>query len=105
MMSASLRFSSCREFTSNGKLSIPWTEMICGSVMTEILEPRKFFQELISEHAPSPFFSSRITKSVTVKVTKFVFLTAALLTDSCVVQSDKRCGEIAGVVWSNPNDY
>src|SRR5437588_189284 len=39
--------------------------MICGSVMTEILEALKFILELISEHAPSPFFSSRITKSVT----------------------------------------
>jgi len=57
--------------------------------MAEILEALKFFQELISEHAPSPFFSSRITKSVTVKVTKFVFLTATLLTVSCVVQSDQ----------------
>ena len=64
--------------------------------MKEILEARKIFQELISEHAPSPFFSSRITKSVTVKVTKFVFLTATLLTDSYLVQSDKRRGEIAG---------
>jgi len=70
--------------------------MICGSDVKEILEARKIFQELISEHAPSPFFSSRITKSVTVKVTKFVFLTATLLTDSYLVQSDKRRGEIAG---------
>jgi len=77
MMSASLRFSSCREFTSNGKLSIADGD-VCGSVMTEILEAGKIILEATREHARSPSFSSRITKSVTVKVTKFVFLTVAV---------------------------
>jgi hypothetical protein len=77
-MSPSLRFSSCREVYQQPKAVDSLTAMICGSDVTEILEARKYFLELISKHAPAPVFSSRITKSVTVKVTKFVFLTAAL---------------------------
>ena len=78
------------------------TVMICGSDVTEILEALKILLEPISEHAPSPFFSSRITKSVTVKVTKFVFLTATLWAFSRVVHSDKTAGKIAGKIFQMP---
>ena len=72
------------------------TEMICGSVVREILEAGKILSGTDLKTRSVTLFQSRITKSVTVKVTKFVFLTATLLTESYVVQSDKRRGEIAG---------
>src|SRR2546421_4493230 len=64
------------------------TEMICGSVVREILEAGKILSGTDLETRSVTLFQSRITKSVTVKVTKFVFLTATPLTVSCVVQSD-----------------
>ena len=65
------------------------TEMICGSVVREILEAGKILSGTDLETRSVTLFQSRITKSVTVKVTKFVFLTATPLTVSCVVQSDQ----------------
>jgi hypothetical protein len=65
------------------------TVIICGSDVTEILEGGKIVSGIVLGTRSVTLFKSRITKSVTVKVTKFVFLTATLLTVSRVVQYDK----------------
>ena len=52
--------------------------MICGTVVIEILEARKIFSGRVLGTRSVTLFESRITKSVTVKVTKFVFLTVAV---------------------------
>ncbi|HXI23024.1 MAG TPA: hypothetical protein VNG71_04040 [Pyrinomonadaceae bacterium] len=81
------------------------TMMICGTVMIEILEARKIFSGTVLGTRSVTLFESRITKSVTVKVTKFVFLTVALLTVSRVVHSDKKLREICGLIFKTPIIY
>ena len=78
MMSASLRFSSCPRVYQQRKAVDSLTVMICGTVVIEILEARKIFSGRVLGTRSVTLFESRITKSVTVKVTKFVFLTVAV---------------------------
>jgi hypothetical protein len=56
--------------------------MLSGIVVIKILEARKIFSGTVMGTRSVTLFESRITKSVTVKVTKIVFLTVALLTVS-----------------------